>query len=458
MTTEHPTVEVTYHRWVNDFHGIRPAGEPDERPVKLNAAVGRVAMAIAAHYNVEKGKAWPGYKTIAASAQVSPTTVEKAIPILEAAGWLIVTRGNKRRSKSGAISNDNNVYRLASPVEALRAARKAVDNSESDTGGTPASGVGVPQPVGQGTPVSGVELRSEPRNLTTNFQIRSVGASANRDSSAKTDPTELPADWTPNKFHRSSAASKGLDVDVLAALFRDQMTGERRSDWGSTFGAFINEYAEYRSEETFPSFPAVEDDEPEAIYTGPDPTTQAMDWVTPALWMEGINPDTLTADERATITLAWGDEPAADVARRIRENRDRRHLTVVPNAMVAEVTAQVAAKLGELSEDELDAIDVFVDRHGFGADDLVRYIAAWRNGEPFSLIELEPEEYDPFTGVYNPNPVVTGAQLREALDAIKRVLPGGFRGDEMATAREGVLYGDSWSQVAETLRDGRISA
>lgn len=460
MTTEHPTVEVTYHRWVNDFHGIRPAGEPDERPVKLNAAVGRVAMAIAAHYNVEKGKAWPGYKTIAASAQVSPTTVEKAIPILEAAGWLIVTRGNKRRSKSGAISNDNNVYRLASPVEALRAARKAVDNSESDTGGTPVSGVGVPQSVGQGAPVSGVELRSEPRNVTTKDEIRSVRASADPHLSSSNEPTELPSGWKPNKFHRSSATAQGLDVDVLAREFAFVMDGERRSDWGKAFGAFINEYADGREEVSFPHDDDVEDEfEPTtSIDTTPDPTTEALKWAVGALWAENINPDTLTADERTTITLAWGDEPAADVARRIRENRERRHLTVVPNPTVTEATAQVAATLGDLTDDERDAIDLFVDRHGFGADDLVRYIAAWREGEPFSLIELEPEEYDPFTGVMNPNPAITGAELRDALDRIKLMLPGGFRSDEMETARDAILYGDSWSQVAETLRDGRISA
>lgn len=326
---------------------------------------------------------------------------------------------------------------------------------------------GCPRQQGEGTPVSGgtVPLSAgdelEPRELQplNQGEIRSVSARADLDSSSN-EPTELPSGWTPNRFHRSSATAKGLDVDVLAREFAFVMDGERRSDWGKAFGAFINEYADGREEVTFPHDDDVEDEfEPTtSIDTTPDPTTEALKWAVGALWAENINPDTLTADERTTITLAWGDEPAADVARRIRENRERRHLTVVPNTTVTEATAQVAAALGELSEDERDAIDLFVDRHGFGADDLVRYIAAWRKGEPFSLIELAPEEYDPFTGVMNPNPAITGAELRDALDRIKRMLPGGFRSSEMETARDAILYGDSWSQVAETLREGRISA
>lgn len=297
-------------------------------------------------------------------------------------------------------------------------------------------------------------------HLSTLEKSSVAGADRDHSNGVGDEPTALPSTWTPNPTHVRIATDKGLDVEELADNFRVQMRSERRRNWDKAFGKFINEYAEYRAESVFPAFPSDEDDDtPTTTVTGPNPTADALAWATGALWSVDINPDTLTADERADIVFAC--EPTADphdVARRIRENRERRHLTVVPNTTVTEATAQVAAALGELSEDERDAIDLFVDRHGFGADDLVRYIAAWRKGEPFSLIELEPEEYDPFTGVMNPNPAITGAELRDALDRIKRMLPGGFRSDEMETARDAILYGDSWSQVAETLRDGRISA
>lgn len=292
-------------------------------------------------------------------------------------------------------------------------------------------------------------------HLSTLEKSSVAGADRDHSNGVGDEPTALPATWTPNPTHVRIATDKGLDVEELADDFRVQMRGERRRNWGKAFGKFINEYSEYRAESVFPAFPSDEDDDTPTATT-PDPVTQALEWITPALWSVDINPDTLTADERNTVVLAWGDDDPHNVARRIRDERDRRHLTVVPNPTVDTVD-DVIGLVGDLTEDETDAAEVHLEL-GFGAGDIARYIEAWRDGNPFALVDLEPEEMDSFTGVYNPNPVVTGAQLCEALDAIKRALPGGFRGDEMATAREGVLYGDSVQQIADRLRDGRKSA
>ncbi len=447
MPTDQTTTEVDYFTWLRHFHGVRKHDAPDDRPVKLNAAVARVATVIAAHVHNERRTAKLGHRRIAECAQVSSATVAKALPILESAGWLIVQRGQRQ---------DNNVYRLASPVAVLRAA--SVDNSEPTPDLASLSEASLPYSVKQGASLSKAELRTELLTTTTNDLKSSVGGAAHASESVDKGAIELPATWTPNPTHVRIATGKGLDVEALADDFRVQMRNDRRRNWDRAFGKFINEYAEYRAESVFPAFPSDEDDDtPTATVTGPNPTADALAWATGALWSVDINPDTLTADERADIVFAC--EPTADphdVARRIRDARDRRHLTVVPNPTVDTID-DVIGLVGDLTEDETDAAEVHLEL-GFGAGDVARYIEAWRDGNPFTLVALGPGEYDQFVGINNPNPVVTGAQLREALDAIKRALPGGFRGDEMATARESILYGDSVQQVADRLRDGRKSA
>lgn len=315
MTADRPTTEVDYYTWLRHFHGVRKHDAPDERPVKLHPGVARVACAIAAHVNNETRNAKLGHRRIAECAQVSSATVAKALPILEDAGWLIVERGQRQ---------DLNTYRLASPVAALRASEN-LGTSDISPDLASVSEASLPHSVKQGASVSEAELRTSLRTTTT-FEEHSVSASADPHLSSSNEPTELPSGWTPNRFHRSSATAKGLDVDVLAREFAFVMDGERRSDWGKAFGAFINEYADGREEVSFPQGDDVEDaHEPVSATTinfGPDPTTEAIEWVTPALWIEGINPDTLTIEERADVVLLWGDgQGARHVAHRIASRR-----------------------------------------------------------------------------------------------------------------------------------------
>lgn len=414
MTADRPTTtEVDFFTWNRHFHGVRKHGAPDERPVKLTHAVARIACVIAAHINNESRDAHIGHRRIANCAQVSTATVTDALSILEDAGWLIVERGARK---------DRNLYRLTSPVAALRAASDPVDNSEPDSELASVSEARVPQSVRQGASVSEAKLRTSLLTTTTNEKI-SPDARAGADSATTTDELiELPTTWKPNRTHRVRAGKLGMDVDELAAEFPARMAGKREKNWDRAFGAFINEKHQDRADTTFP-YPATDADPfaptstSPSVDLGPDPTTQALDWVTPALWDEGINPDTLTADERCDVVRDW--EPFADprdVARRIREGRERRRLSVVPALPVTleSLTADVVERCGELTDQEGAYV---AEMYEFGGERNARAVAetiltarkgaelARRAGEdPESLAVSVLEEdylecaYDPETG------------------------------------------------------------
>ncbi|MGV9962239.1 hypothetical protein [Rhodococcus aetherivorans] len=335
MTADRPTTtEVDFFTWNRHFHGVRKHGAPDERPVKLTHAVARIACVIAAHINNESRDAHIGHRRIANCAQVSTATVADALSILEDAGWLIVERGARK---------DRNLYRLASPVAALRAASDPVDNSEPDSELASVSEARVPQSVRQGASVSEAKLRTSLRTTTTNEKISPV-ARAGADSATTTDELiELPTTWKPNRTHRVRAGKLGVDVDALAADFPARMAGKREKNFDRAFGRFLNDSADGCADTTFP-YPATEVDPfapstSSVVDLGPDPTAQALDWIAPALWAEGLHPDALTADERAEVVLSHdpGVDPR-DVASRIRANR---------------VVSQVAKHVGPLSADEV---------------------------------------------------------------------------------------------------------
>jgi len=69
--------------------------------------------------------------------------------------------------------------------------------------------------------------------------------------SAKPPAAALPVDWMPNLIHARTAMKAGLDVNELAALFRERMQDQKRRDWDKAFGAFINSAEVGRSEEEF---------------------------------------------------------------------------------------------------------------------------------------------------------------------------------------------------------------
>lgn len=335
MTADRPTTtEVDFFTWNRHFHGVRKHGAPDERPVKLTHAVARIACVIAAHINNESRDAHIGHRRIANCAQVSTATVADALSILEDAGWLIVERGARK---------DRNLYRLTSPVAALRAASDPVDNSEPDSELASVSEARVPQSVRQGASVSEAKLRTSLLTTTTNEKI-SPDARAGADSATTTDELiELPTTWKPNRTHRVRAGKLGMDVDALAADFPARMAGKREKNFDRAFGRFLNDSADGCADTTFP-YPATEVDlfapsTSSVVDLGPDPTAQALDWIAPALWAEGLHPDALTADERAEVVLSHdpGVDPR-DVASRIRANR---------------VVSQVAKHVGPMSSDEV---------------------------------------------------------------------------------------------------------
>jgi hypothetical protein len=65
------------------------------------------------------------------------------------------------------------------------------------------------------------------------------------------DLTYRPHSWKPNRAHHASMRTYGLDPTEVTDLFKAQSVGHRRSNWGSTFGEYINAYSEDRHEEIF---------------------------------------------------------------------------------------------------------------------------------------------------------------------------------------------------------------
>ncbi|MEV1134522.1 helix-turn-helix domain-containing protein [Rhodococcus coprophilus] len=128
---------VDFYTWMRDFHDIGGKGR-DDRRTRLDAGVGRVAVAIAAHINNKSGTAWPGLREIARTAQVSRDTVDKAIPKLEAAGWLLVDRRTKPSR-----------YSLRSPLEAARRGGQQTACHQDDAPGWPAHRANVARSPGQ---------------------------------------------------------------------------------------------------------------------------------------------------------------------------------------------------------------------------------------------------------------------------------------------------------------------
>ena len=337
MTADRPTTtEVDFFTWNRDFHGIRPRGTDDMRPGKISTGVARVALAIAAHVNGKTGEAAIGTRRLAQAAQVSTGTIANALPILESLGWVQVERSKKANTNSDAV----NIYRLTSPVAALR----SVDNSADCPEGASGDETGVPQEMRQGASGDENELRLLTSTSTTRDQKISPDARAGADSATTTDELiELPTTWKPNRTHRVRAGKLGMDVDALAADFPARMAGKREKNWDRAFGRFLNDSADGCADTTFP-YPATEVDlfapsTSSVVDLGPDPTAQALDWIAPALWAEGLHPDALTADERAEVVLSHdpGVDPR-DVASRIRANR---------------VVSQVAKHVGPMSSDEV---------------------------------------------------------------------------------------------------------
>lgn len=128
---------VDFYTWMRDFHDIGGKGR-DDRRTRLDAGVGRVAVAIAAHVNNRSGVAWPSLREIARTAQVSRDTADKAIPKLESAGWLLVDRRPKR-----------NYYTLASPLEAARRNGQQVVSPHDDATTWPGEQASVARLPGQ---------------------------------------------------------------------------------------------------------------------------------------------------------------------------------------------------------------------------------------------------------------------------------------------------------------------
>lgn len=104
----------------------------------------------------------------------------------------------------------------------------------------PACGPRVKSTRARGSKVPTIE--NQPENQGKDQNIRSSGMSA----------APLPPAWTPNKFHRSAAQHHGLDLTEAVNQFVHAMQGKRRSDWDSTFGAYLNAIANGREEDTFP--------------------------------------------------------------------------------------------------------------------------------------------------------------------------------------------------------------
>lgn len=69
------------------------------------------------------------------------------------------------------------------------------------------------------------------------------------------EPRPLHPEWSPNNANRAVAAEVGLDVEVAAEAFRQSMIAwdERRTEWGSTFSAYLREAAQGNAVNTFPA-------------------------------------------------------------------------------------------------------------------------------------------------------------------------------------------------------------
>ncbi|MFE5708857.1 hypothetical protein [Rhodococcus koreensis] len=254
MTTP-PAIPVDLFTWLRDFHGIRPRDTDDMRPVdwpaRQTATIHAVACAIAASIHGKTGEAKLGIPRIAERAQVSESTVSKVLPYLEATGWLRITR----TTKPGTNGNMPNLYELTSPVAALRALADQVEQTY------PAQRGGVPRSTGEGAPLNGDELRPELRDTTTKDSKTSVDASAAPAESVHKwingeetiDALPLHPEWAPNNANRSVAAELGLDVDIVAEVFRRAMldADQRRRGWGAAFTEYLRAEADGTAGATF---------------------------------------------------------------------------------------------------------------------------------------------------------------------------------------------------------------
>jgi hypothetical protein len=253
--TETPIpVPVDLFTWLRDFHGIREHDTPDSRPVnwpaRQTATIHAVACAIAASVYGKTGEAKLGIPRIAERAQVSKSTVSNVLPYLEDAGWLRITR----TTKPGTKGNMPNLYELTSPVAALRTA--VADQGEQTY---PVQRGRVPRSAGEGTPLSGYELRTELRDTTTKDEKTSVAAlpdpvdDLRRRGEETPDPMPLHPEWSPNNSNRKIAAELGVEVEVLAQVFRASEIAvfENRRRWGAAFSEFMRAQDEGVSGNTF---------------------------------------------------------------------------------------------------------------------------------------------------------------------------------------------------------------
>lgn len=232
---------VDMFAWMKALHRIGDTEQDergkriDRRPTKLHAAAHSVAFCIAAHWNTEHRMSWPTIQTIAFEAEVGAATVKRSIKALEDAGWLLVDHRPKPSS---------NLYFLTVP--------KSVTAHHEPLNGSPRAIEGL---------TMSPELRSELLNEQLKDEKTSVGAGAPTAKSVDksingemtAEPMPLHPEWAPNNANRSVAAELGLNVEFLAEAFRQGMTesGERRTEWGKAFTAYLKAEADGVAPVTF---------------------------------------------------------------------------------------------------------------------------------------------------------------------------------------------------------------
>jgi hypothetical protein len=210
----------------------------------------------------------PSVPTLARTAGVSERTCQSALTELVKRGLLHVVRhgGPGRR---GEGRNWTTEYRLGWPLEDVGVVQNLHQGgAENDDGvvqilhpnphqenphqGNPQKDTGAPS--------SDTAEGEDPGDMPT----------------GPVEPSYLPIDWQPNKFHGTKFdrltqdhPHSMLDLDeqpatltFLVSLFTDQMLNSRRRNWDSAFSAWMAAYANDRSECEWPAFP--EDEEVDA--------------------------------------------------------------------------------------------------------------------------------------------------------------------------------------------------
>lgn len=207
-------------------------GEVSGRTIEVYAGLAKFA-------NGKTGEAWPSRKTLASiMGCVQPEAADRYLRELERAEF--ITRAKRFGDGRGSVSpvRDKvhaiqlpNCYKLVWPPP-----------DYSGGGGVPAQAGVVCDVTDEQEPVQQepVTRHSRSAQLTT--------------PPINVEPEQLQDTWKPNYTHRVICQRFGLDVDQLADDFRQRMFLEKRSDWDSAFGKFINDRADKRDETTFTAY------------------------------------------------------------------------------------------------------------------------------------------------------------------------------------------------------------